>query len=145
MIEVRPATSAQEFIRLHVLIDEMAIWDAEMSGRAGFSAEAVHDAYYRKSAEDLRAHLTASDATMLMAREGDELLGCLGFDRFDADTAEVQKFFVAPDARGRGIGRALIGALIPCMTAAGYRAACLETATFMADAIALYGKAGFRV
>ncbi len=144
MIAIRTATTRDDFSRIHSLIGEMSLWDAAMSQAAGFPSAAVHAAYYRDSADDLHALLTAPGAAMLMAHDHDDLLGFLGFDRFDRDTAEVQKFFVTPAARGRGAGRALIEALIPKMAATGYSASCLETATFMTGAIALYGKAGFR-
>lgn len=145
MIEVRPATSQSDFLQVSDLVVEMSHWDASMSHAAGYPSEAVYEAYYRDGAAALRARLTAPGTLMLIAREGDRFLGCLGFDCFDVETAEVQKFYVSPSARGRGVGSALVTSLIPGMLKAGYRAACLETATFMTDAIAIYRRAGFEI
>jgi GNAT superfamily N-acetyltransferase len=133
-----------DFSALHALISQMADWDAQMTRDAGFPPEAVYAAYYGNGADQLHETLTAPGAIMLLASDGEMLLGCLGFAPFADGTAELEKFYVDPRARGRGIGQALLGELLPRMSAALYRHACLETAFFMTGALALYARAGFR-
>jgi GNAT superfamily N-acetyltransferase len=142
--DIRPATTPADFRDLHALITRMAVWDAEQPRAAGFPPEAVRDAYYRNSPEDLFGMLTAPGAIMLLARDGDDTIGCLGYAPLSAGVAEQEKFCVLDSARGRGVGGQLLDALLPRLRADGYRRAYLETGFFMTKALALYAHAGFR-
>ena len=51
--------------------------------------------------------------------------------------------YVAPQARGRGVGRALLGALLDAARELGFARVCLETGERMPEALALYRAAGF--
>jgi ribosomal protein S18 acetylase RimI-like enzyme len=61
-----------------------------------------------------------------------------------ADEAEFRALAVAPEARGRGVGRALLRAVIDRARAAGVRRLLLSTQTTMLAAQHLYTEAGFR-
>jgi ribosomal-protein-alanine N-acetyltransferase len=67
------------------------------------------------------------------------VLGYAGLAR-GPDVADVHTIAVAPGARGRGIGRALLGDLLD---AAGVRAVMLEVRCDNEAAIALYASEGF--
>jgi ribosomal protein S18 acetylase RimI-like enzyme len=60
-----------------------------------------------------------------------------------ADEAEVRALAVAPDARGLGIGRRLVGASIERARASGVRHLVLSSRTDMVRAQHLYVEAGF--
>lgn len=79
----------------------------------------------------------------LIARADDEPLGCGAIRRLDATTAEVKRMYVAPHARGRGVGRALLLALETEAGALGATRIVLETGVRQHEAIALYERAGF--
>ncbi len=59
------------------------------------------------------------------------------------DAANVRMLGVAPEARGRGVGRALMEAVIAEALARGKRAVTLNTAERMRSAVALYEAIGF--
>jgi GNAT superfamily N-acetyltransferase len=59
-------------------------------------------------------------------------------------TAGIRATAVDPDAQGAGIGRTLVEACIERATADGARAIALHTASFMAAAVAVYERTGFR-
>lgn len=61
------------------------------------------------------------------------------------DEADVQTIAVAPQARGRGIGGALLGELVAAARQRGARRLCLEVRSDNQAAIGLYERAGFRV
>lgn len=60
------------------------------------------------------------------------------------DEAEFRMLAVAPWAQGRGVGRALVEAVIERARREGYAAVVLSSATWMTQAHALYTGLGFR-
>ena len=72
-------------------------------------------------------------------------LGCIGLKAFGKDGAcEMKRLFVAPEGRGRGVGQALIAAIVGAAERIGYREMLLDTLPTMEGAIRLYEAAGFR-
>ncbi len=84
------------------------------------------------------AGLTARADTILIGDGDGFLLG-----RVIADEAELLTLAVAPEARRRGIGAALVGAFLARSAERGAATAFLEVAADNAAAIALYSAAGF--
>lgn len=70
-------------------------------------------------------------------------VGCVFAHPIEPGIAEMKRLFVLPSARGRGLGRALIEAIIARMGAWGHPTIRLDTAVFLKDAIALYRRMGF--
>ncbi|MBZ9750006.1 GNAT family N-acetyltransferase [Deinococcus sp. HMF7604] len=88
--------------------------------------------------------LTGEGCVLLAAEEEGELVACGALKRWDAESAEVKRMYTVPDARGRGIGRALLEELQARGQAEGYARLVLETGDQQAAALALYERAGFR-
>jgi putative acetyltransferase len=85
--------------------------------------------------------------TLFTARSSDgELLGVGGLKELDARHGEVKTMHSAAAARGRGVGRALLNALLDEARRRGYTRVSLETGTTSAfqPARSLYESAGFR-
>ncbi len=78
----------------------------------------------------------------VIAREGEVLLGCGALVDYDERTLEVKRMYVAPAARGRGVGRAILAALEHRAT--GFDRLILETGNLQPEAIKLYEGAGFK-
>lgn len=72
-----------------------------------------------------------------------EPVGCGGICRFDARSAEIRRMYVAPAARGAGIGHAVLDALLTAARELGYADVRLETGRAQSEAIRLYERAGF--
>ena len=83
--------------------------------------------------------------TFFSYREGGRLLAVGALRRLDDEHAEVKSMHTASEARGRGIGRAVLAHLIAEARARGHRRLSLETGTMaaFAPARALYASAGF--
>ena len=83
--------------------------------------------------------------TFFSYREGGRLLAVGALRRLDGEHAEVKSMHTASEARGRGIGRAVLAHLVAEARARGYRRLSLETGTMaaFAPARALYVSAGF--
>ncbi len=67
-----------------------------------------------------------------------------GVKRLEDGVAEIKRMFVAPEARGRGTGRALLVALEDAARALGYDRARLDTGPKQPEAEHLFRSAGYR-
>ena len=81
---------------------------------------------------------------LLVARLRGRPVGCGALKLHRLAPAELKRMWVAPDARGLGLGRRLLAELERHARAAGARAARLETNRALKEAIALYRSSGYR-
>ena len=83
--------------------------------------------------------------TFVSYRDGAAVLGVAAIKELDATQAEIKSMHTTAEARGRGVGRALLGHLLDTARERGYRRVLLETGTTpgFASARALYESAGF--
>jgi len=81
---------------------------------------------------------------LLLAREFDELMGCIALRPLGPTTCEMKRLFVRAEYRDRGLGRVLVEAIIEEARKIGYTHMRLDTiADRMERAIALYRSIGF--
>jgi GNAT superfamily N-acetyltransferase len=73
----------------------------------------------------------------------DRPIGCGGFKRLDPRTAEIKRMYVAPEARGRGLGRRILERLEAGARKAGYAFVRLDTGDKQPEALRLYRSAGY--
>ena len=80
-----------------------------------------------------------------IATEDEAVVGMFGLERAGEGAAELRRMYVAPEARRRGIARALLARAETECRAAGFRRLVLSTSEIQDAAIALYRAAGFRL
>jgi GNAT superfamily N-acetyltransferase len=81
---------------------------------------------------------------LLLAKRGDHVLGCIALKPLAPPrVAEIKRLFVRPQVRGKGVGKALVEAVIAVAQALGYGEIKLDTLPQMKGAIALYKSNGF--
>jgi putative acetyltransferase len=83
------------------------------------------------------------EVTLFVAREGGVALGCGAYLLQGDGSAEVKSMFVVPQARGRGIGRAILETIEAALRGR-VTTLRLETGIKQDAAIRLYEDAGFR-
>ncbi len=79
----------------------------------------------------------------LVVRMDGTPVGCGAVRLLDAETGELKRMYVAPAARGTGLGRRLVAALEAEARALGARRLVLETGIRQQAALALYRATGF--
>jgi ribosomal protein S18 acetylase RimI-like enzyme len=115
---------------------------------AAYAASLPVDLDYQDFAAELAAlpgKYAPPDGELLLARGADgAALGCVALRPLGDDRCcEMKRLFLAPAARGLGLGRAMAEAVIEEARRHGYRELRLDTLPTMTAAISLYDQMGF--
>ena len=70
-------------------------------------------------------------------------VACIGLRPFADEIGEIKRLYVAPTARGQGLGRVLVERIIEVAREIGYRSLRLDTLPSMKEAQSLYTSLGF--
>ena len=85
----------------------------------------------------------ASGGRVYVAELDGRAVGVGGLKLLGSGAAEVKRMYVRPDARGLGVGRAIVQRLVSEARELGCQTVFLESAPFMHAAHALYRSVGF--
>lgn len=102
--------------------------------------------YADPTTDNLHALFRQPRSILWVALAGDRILGCCGIyptEGLPEDCAELVKFYLLQDARGRGVGKQL---MLQCFQSAkelGYKQLYLESFPAFSEAIGMYKKYGF--
>jgi GNAT superfamily N-acetyltransferase len=132
-VDLRPAVSSSDYAAARGLIREYAEWLDEDFCTHRFDEEM----------EGIEAMYGPPTGLLLLAFEGDEPIGCIGYRTLEPGVCEMKRLYVVPGFRGKGIGRDLVLKLIDEAASAGFREMRLDTIPKLATALALYRKLGF--
>ena len=86
----------------------------------------------------------SSRERLWLAEHGGRIVGCIAIVAASPRTAQLRWFLVDPSARGRGLGKRLLGEAVAFSKASGYAEVVLWTESALTAAAALYQAAGFR-
>lgn len=105
------------------------------------AADAEIDAAMR---EDPSEDLVLPRGLLLVAHHEDTVLGCAGLRLLGRGVGEVTRVYVAPNARGRGLGSRLLQELEAAARLHGVRTLRLDTRSDLVEARRLYLRHGYR-
>lgn len=118
-------------LRLRALTDTLGTDDSQYREEISFTA-----AQWRRR---LRAH------AQFVAMIDDRAVGLIGAQRENAETVYLYSLWLAPGARGRGLGRALVSTAVEWARGERARAVTLRVDTDNAAARGVYEGLGFQV
>lgn len=113
------------------------------SARQGWNHEADILDDERTSREELDALLADPAVTILTARDGESLIGCVAVTRKDARLAYLGMLCVLPRLQSAGLGRKLLDAAEDCARAEGIAAMEMTVIDSRAELIAWYERRGY--
>jgi GNAT superfamily N-acetyltransferase len=105
--------------------------------RTGFdpgAGGAAHDA----------EQMTPPLGAFVVVRRDGVVVGCGGVQRVDEQTAEIKRMWIDAGQRGKGLGKRTLAHLEGVAHSFGYVRVVLDTNEVLAEAIAMYGRAGYR-
>jgi GNAT superfamily N-acetyltransferase len=124
---------------------EPASWDDPDVQRLAAEQQAEIRARYDGKAEPGTPPSSADISAVLVARdENGSIVGCGALRFLGRGVAEVKRMYVAPAARGGGVGKAVLAGLEDAARELGWRTLRLETGPRQPEAVALYVGAGYR-
>lgn len=82
--------------------------------------------------------------TFFVARQGNDVVGCVGVTSTAPGVAELTRMFVEPGARGKGWGARLLRAAEGAAREAGAEIMRLDTRSDLVEARAMYARHGYR-
>jgi len=101
----------------------------------GFDADAAF--------EDAAVGFRPPHGIFVVARAGDDVVGCGAIQFVDSNTAEIKRMWVDPARRGIGLGRRLLGRLEGEVRSSGRSRVVLDTNDALTEAISMYGRLGY--
>jgi GNAT superfamily N-acetyltransferase len=138
-VPIRQAATPADYARARALFEEYAAWLGVDLCFQGFAEELA----------TLPGAYAPPRGRLLLAGPAGAEVGCVALRPLaDAGAAEgtvgeVKRLYVRPQARGSGLGVALVTALLRDAREIGYRELKLDTLASMNDALRLYGRLGF--
>ncbi len=132
---IRPAVSASDWEVARALFRE---YEREVQAPGCFEG-------FERELAELDRRYSVPNGRLLLLHDGGEPVGCGAFRSLAPGVAEGRRLHVRPAARGKGLGGALVLALLDEARAAGVHTFRIETLPEkMSRAVAMYRALGFR-
>jgi putative acetyltransferase len=103
--------------------------------------------YSDPTTDDLYQLFRSKNSILWVAEIENQIMGCCGLyptEGLPKDTTELVKFYLPANARGKGLGKALLEKTIQSARELGYQKIYLESIPHYSKAVNIYVKQGFK-
>jgi len=135
-----------ESIRLIEQKDNIALAAVIRAALTEFGANKPGTVYFDPTTDQLYQLFETPGSVYFIAENDNELLGGCGIFPtigLPEKTCELVKLYLAPAARGKGLGKALMLKAMAWAKEAGYEQVYLETMPELSNAVTMYEKLGY--
>lgn len=135
-----------ESIRLIEAKDNVALAAVIRAALTEFGANKPGTVYYDPTTDALFELFATPGSIYYVAEQDDQILGGCGIFPtvgLPDKTCELVKLYLAPSARGTGLGKALMLKAMEWAKQAGYEDVYLETMPELSNAVTMYEKLGY--
>jgi ribosomal protein S18 acetylase RimI-like enzyme len=133
MPEYLLAKNDEDYKAAAILFKEYAAW-------LNIDLEFQH---FDEELQNLKNMYNSTDGGIILCKEKDNFIGCVGLRRSTSTIAELKRMYVQPAHQHKGIGKTLLEKSIALAISCNYRFIRLDTLNHMTPAINLYKKNGF--
>jgi putative acetyltransferase len=98
---------------------------------------------FEKELKTLHKVYSPPQGCIILAKQDNKTIGCVALKPIAEGVCEMKRLYVRPEARGMGLGRALVVELINFARQSSYELMKLDTLSKLKEAIALYHSLGF--
>lgn len=115
---------------------------------ADFNAPTKGTVFEDPTTDDLYSVFRKEKSVLYIAEENGEIVGSCGIyptENLPEDTAEMVKFYLTKNSRGKGTGRALMETALEAARQMGYRKIYIESLPEFTKALSMYEKQGFKL
>lgn len=137
MVTIQPIQPAHNAALYSIIRSSLLEFDIDLNGTV----------YVDPYLDNMHGHFNVPHKVYYVAIENGKVLGGSGIaplDDTNTDVCELQRMFLAKDARGKGVGAKLIETCLQEAKKRGFKQCYLETFEEMQQAIKLYERTGFR-
>jgi len=135
-----------ESIRRIDIKDNMALAAVIRAALTEFGANKPGTVYFDPTTDQLFQLFETPGSIYYVAEQANEIVGGCGIFPtvgLPEKTCELVKLYLAPSARGKGLGKALMLKAMAWAKEAGYEQVYLETMPELSNAVTMYEKLGF--
>jgi GNAT superfamily N-acetyltransferase len=125
-------------------VAELRAWYSEMLLEVGLDINNLFPLSKQPERNEIPVEFSPPSGCLLLASYDRQAAGCGGLRRLTPTIGEINRIYVRPVFRGKGIGRTVVNTLIANARQIGYATLRLNTASFMKEAHALYYSVGFK-
>jgi GNAT superfamily N-acetyltransferase len=143
MTPVEPTVTVVEAVGEEGLGHARRLLRAYAAEHAATIAESLCFQGFEAELAGLPGRYAPPSGCLLLAMAGGEPAGCVAMRDLGNGTCEMKRLYVAPEHRGRGVGRLLVGEVIQRAERSGHKRMVLDTLPEMTEALALYRSFGF--
>ena len=136
-----------ESVRLIEPKDNVALAAVIRAALTEFGANKPGTVYYDPTTDQLFQLFETPGSVYYVAEKDNEILGGCGIfptTGLPEKTCELVKLYLAPTARGTGLGKALMLKAMSWAKQAGYEKVYLETMPELSNAVTMYEKLGYK-